>query len=147
MKFMWIMTTIILTATSSCVAALRPPFLQTFVNRHYASTSRQLIQGLSYHTRTFTRHQHFHLGKALAIKGGGNGSDSESTATASVTSTYDATTVVPPVARREEDRVIYAGVAPPGWDPDIPRQAEDSPNPLLDPPVAVPDPYGTRIFM
>ena len=23
----------------------------------------------------------------------------------------------PPIARREEDRVVYAGVAPEGWDP------------------------------
>jgi oligopeptidase B len=48
----------------------------------------------------------------------------------------------PPVARREEDRVVYAGVAPPGWNLDHPRQAEGSANKLLDPPVAVPDPYG-----
>lgn len=48
----------------------------------------------------------------------------------------------PPVARRDADRVVYAGVAPPGWDPTVPRQAESSREALLDPPVAVPDPYG-----
>jgi oligopeptidase B len=50
--------------------------------------------------------------------------------------------VRPPVAPREEDRVVYAGVGPPGWDPKVPRQAEGSPHKLLDPPVAVSDPYG-----
>jgi oligopeptidase B len=50
--------------------------------------------------------------------------------------------VKPPIARREEDRVVYAGVAPPGWNKEVPRQAEGSPHKLLDPPVAVPDPYG-----
>lgn len=48
----------------------------------------------------------------------------------------------PPLARREEDRVVYAGVAPPGWKPEVVRQAESSTEALLDPPVAVPDPYG-----
>ncbi|CAB9519827.1 Dipeptidyl aminopeptidase BI [Seminavis robusta] len=48
----------------------------------------------------------------------------------------------PPVARREEDRVVYAGAAPPGWDPKIVRQSESSKEKLLDPPVPVPDPYG-----
>ena len=47
-----------------------------------------------------------------------------------------------PRARREENRVVLAGVAPPGWNMDIPRQAIDSTEPLLDPPVAIPDPYG-----
>eukprot|EP00529_Nitzschia_sp_RCC80_P010294 CAMPEP_0113510786 /NCGR_PEP_ID=MMETSP0014_2-20120614/38333_1 /TAXON_ID=2857 /ORGANISM="Nitzschia sp." /LENGTH=761 /DNA_ID=CAMNT_0000406783 /DNA_START=92 /DNA_END=2377 /DNA_ORIENTATION=+ /assembly_acc=CAM_ASM_000159 len=49
---------------------------------------------------------------------------------------------VPPVARREEDAVVYAGVAPPGWDSEIPRQANDSTEPMMDPPVAVPNVYG-----
>ncbi|EJK71906.1 hypothetical protein THAOC_06609, partial [Thalassiosira oceanica] len=48
----------------------------------------------------------------------------------------------PPVARREEDRSVFAGVAPEGWDPKMPRQSNDSTEKLLDPPVAVPDPYG-----
>lgn len=48
----------------------------------------------------------------------------------------------PPVARREEDRVVLAGVPPPGWDLDIPRQSLTSNEPLLDPPVPVPNPYG-----
>jgi oligopeptidase B len=38
--------------------------------------------------------------------------------------------------------VVWAGVAPPGWTTSVPRQAIDSTEPLLDPPVAVPDPYG-----
>ena len=50
--------------------------------------------------------------------------------------------IAPPVARREEDRVVYAGVAPPGWDPKIPRKEEGAEYPLMDPPVPVPDPYG-----
>lgn len=52
------------------------------------------------------------------------------------------TNVKPPIARREEDRVVYVGAAPSGWDMNFPRQAEGSPNKLIDPPVAVPDPYG-----
>jgi hypothetical protein len=44
----------------------------------------------------------------------------------------------PPVARREESRVVYAGIAPEGWDPEIPRQAESSTEKLLDPPKPVP---------
>ena len=47
-----------------------------------------------------------------------------------------------PVPRREEDRVFYAGAPPPGWDTAVPRQSEESNEKLLDPPVAVPDPYG-----
>eukprot|EP00536_Pseudo-nitzschia_multiseries_P000997 jgi/Psemu1/179957/e_gw1.12.138.1 len=49
---------------------------------------------------------------------------------------------IPPVARREEDRVIYAGAPPPGWDPQIPRQSADSKHPLINPPIAIDDPYG-----
>lgn len=48
----------------------------------------------------------------------------------------------PPLATREEDRVVYAGVAPPGWDAKLPRQSDGSTEKLLDPPVAIPDPYG-----
>lgn len=47
-----------------------------------------------------------------------------------------------PVPRREEDRVFYAGAPPPDWDLAIPRQSEESSENLLDPPVAVSDPYG-----
>lgn len=51
-----------------------------------------------------------------------------------------------PIPRREEDRVVYAGVAPPGSTVDdeasVPRQSAESTEKLLDPPVAIPDPYG-----
>jgi hypothetical protein len=47
-----------------------------------------------------------------------------------------------PVAERDETLVVYAGVAPPGWNPEIPRQSEDSKEPLLDPPIPIPNPYG-----
>jgi oligopeptidase B len=46
----------------------------------------------------------------------------------------------PPMPRREEDRVAYAGVAPPGWNASIPR-GEDNAT-LMDPPIPIPDPYG-----
>ena len=52
------------------------------------------------------------------------------------------TTLKAPIARREEDRVQYAGAAPEGWRKEVPRQAEGSTEKLMDPPVAVPDPYG-----
>jgi oligopeptidase B len=62
---------------------------------------------------------------------------------ASISSDTTASAVhTPPTARRDEDRVLYAGAAPPGWNPKHPRQAEDSEEALLDPPVAIPDPYG-----
>jgi hypothetical protein len=56
----------------------------------------------------------------------------------------------PPVPRRDESRVAYAGVGPPGRasaaaaaDPPPPiRQSGDSPEALMDPPATVPDPYG-----
>lgn len=32
----------------------------------------------------------------------------------------------PPIAKREEDRVVFAGIAPPGWDAKMPRQSNDS---------------------
>jgi protease II len=47
-----------------------------------------------------------------------------------------------PVPRREEDRVVYAGAAPDGWDESVPRQSEESTEKLLDPPVPIADPYG-----
>ena len=46
--------------------------------------------------------------------------------------------VSPPVARRDENGHVLAGVAPEGWDPKIPRQSESSKEKLLDPPVPVP---------
>lgn len=38
--------------------------------------------------------------------------------------------------------VVFAGVAPEGWDPEMPRQSNESTEKLMDPPVAVKDPYG-----
>jgi oligopeptidase B len=64
-----------------------------------------------------------------------------SSASAAVTASSAAVTK-PPVAERDEDRVVYAGAAPPGWDPELPRQSDESIEPLMDPPVAIPDPYG-----
>ena len=54
----------------------------------------------------------------------------------------DASRIVPPKARREEDRQVQVGVAPPDWDPDLPRQSQESTSPLVDPPRMVQDPYG-----
>ena len=34
--------------------------------------------------------------------------------------------ISPPVARREEDNVCFAGVGPSGWDVNMPRQSNDS---------------------
>jgi hypothetical protein len=39
----------------------------------------------------------------------------------------------PPCAKREEERVFHAGVAPPFWDTSFPRQAETSQEPMIDP--------------
>lgn len=59
---------------------------------------------------------------------------------------------IPPIAKREEDRVVYAGVLPSqsesnadGQTPEkkqLIRQSESSTNKLLDPPRIIPDPYG-----
>lgn len=54
----------------------------------------------------------------------------------------DSNTIVPPIPRRDENRVVYAGIAPPNWDAKMPRQSNDSTEKLLDPPVPIPDPYG-----
>ena len=65
-----------------------------------------------------------------------------STIMASTTQDTSLNLMTPPVARREEDRVVYVGAAPDGWDPKVPRQAESSEESLVTPPVAVADPYG-----
>lgn len=55
-----------------------------------------------------------------------------------------ASTISPPIPRREEDRVVYAGILPkshPGHSTLI-RQSNDSTERLLDPPYPIPDPYG-----
>jgi len=57
---------------------------------------------------------------------------------ASTTTSINNMVVSPPVARRDDDGVVLAGVAPEGWDPKIPRQAESSQEKLLDPPRPVP---------
>ena len=59
----------------------------------------------------------------------------------SSTSTVPPTTT-PPVPPREEDRVVFVGAAPPGWKAELPRQSESSTEELIDPPNALPDPYG-----
>ena len=69
-------------------------------------------------------------------------SNAKNAAVEPTSSSDSLTRVPPPIAEREEGRVVYAGVAPERWNPDVPRQAEDSTEPLLDPPVPVPDPYG-----
>jgi oligopeptidase B len=50
----------------------------------------------------------------------------------------------PPTARRDESRVVYAGkvVSTEDSDNTLPRQSESSTEALLDPPMAIPDPYG-----
>ena len=47
-----------------------------------------------------------------------------------------------PLALRDSGRIVQLGVAPSNWDPDLPRQSQESTIPLLDPPVLLPDPYG-----
>jgi len=61
----------------------------------------------------------------------------------SMTATTSGSSVAtPPVAPREEDRVVYVGAAPPGWKKELPRQSDSSKEKLIDPPIALPDPYG-----
>ena len=84
-----------------------------------------------------TRHHNPH--RAFSTKQSLFGTTQKSTMTTSSTNNSPPT---PPVPRREEDRVVYAGSAPPGWDPKMPRQSNDSTEKLIDPPVPIPDPYG-----
>lgn len=52
------------------------------------------------------------------------------------------TKMYPPIVRRDEGRVIYAGAAPSDWPAEFPRQSESSKETLINPPIAIPDPYG-----
>eukprot|EP00980_Cylindrotheca_fusiformis_P013714 scaffold3526_cov115-Cylindrotheca_fusiformis.AAC.4 len=79
-------------------------------------------------------------GRGKLVSASGTFSSSRRPFQSSARSAMSAAT--PPVPRREEDRVVYAGVAPPGWDASVPRQSRDSKEALLDPPVPIPDPYG-----
>ena len=45
-------------------------------------------------------------------------------------------TILPPLPRRDEERVVYARIGP------NTRQSNDSTEPLMDPPVSIHDPYG-----
>jgi len=57
--------------------------------------------------------------------------------------TTSSSTSKPPVARRDDDRVVLAGKLPEGHpQSDLIRQSETSENVLLDPPRPIPDPYG-----
>ncbi|KAL7508332.1 hypothetical protein ACHAXN_005411, partial [Cyclotella atomus] len=47
--------------------------------------------------------------------------------------------IVPPIPRREENRTVYAGKLPNSY---LLRQSNDSTEPLLSPPISIPDPYG-----
>ena len=75
-------------------------------------------------------------------------SSSSSGPDGTTTTTTSSTTIIsrrePPRPPREEDRVVWAGIAPPGWGDttNIPRQAQESSEPLLDPPIPIADPYG-----
>jgi len=88
----------------------------------------------------FNPHRQPLMRALFATQGGATSISSDSSS--SSTSTSSPSTLQPPLARREDDRVVMAGVAPPGWPSDVPRQSDYSPHKLLDPPVAVPDPWG-----
>jgi oligopeptidase B len=57
-------------------------------------------------------------------------------------SALSAATISPPMARRDEDAVVYAGVAAGDSSSNLVRQAVDSTERLLHPPVPIPNPYG-----
>eukprot|EP00804_Cyclotella_cryptica_P018434 CCRYP_004289-RA/>CCRYP_004289-RA protein AED:0.28 eAED:0.28 QI:84/1/1/1/1/1/2/2306/691 len=80
---------------------------------------------------------------SLAAVHSSNPSFFQMTAHSTSTSASTRTIHVPPVPRRDEERVVYAGVLPPtAADRSLLRQANDSVEPLLDPPRPIPDPYG-----
>jgi len=61
-----------------------------------------------------------------------------------MSSAAKAAVATPPVARRDEDRHVLAGLMPDDHPlkAKLVRQSETSTNPLLDPPKKIPDPYG-----
>lgn len=56
--------------------------------------------------------------------------------TSSSSMTASKSTILPPLPRRDEERVVYAGIGP------NTRQSNDSTEQLMDPPVSIHDPYG-----
>ena len=122
-----------LTSTTFTTAARRP--LSTY---HLPSVFSSLIVQSSFPTSSNAKRHPFYLQKS-------------SIATADTMSPP-----TPPIAKREEDRVVYAGILPPSKQDetssssssnnnkgkDLIRQSESSTNKLLDPPRPIPDPYG-----
>ena len=91
---------------------------------------------LSRSSSSFTRARYRHRPFVTHLFGTSSPSPSSSMTTATQT-------IIPPVPRRDETRAVYAGVSPVGWDTTkAPRQSNDSTESLLNPPVAVHDPYG-----
>ena len=103
------------------------------------AASKSLTTAILFLTRSsssFTQGTRNHPYRAFSTKQFGT------TQKSTMTTSTNSPCPTPPIPRREEDRVVYAGVAPPGWDPKMPRQSNDSTEKLIDPPVPIPDPYG-----
>jgi hypothetical protein len=103
--------------------------------------SSSFIQGL----RGYHHHHHHHLCQVVPFASPfycTKFPPSSATITMTAAATNNHNTIVPPIPRRDENRAVYAGIAPPNWDSKMPRQSNDSTEKLLDPPVPIPDPYG-----
>lgn len=126
------------------VAKLKSLTATIFVTTRQASSfillGKSSFHQHQYHRRVAPHFSHFYTSKKLL--------PSSFFATAVMTAAASSSnnnniSISPPIPRRDESRVVYAGIAPSSnWDSKIPRQSNDSTEKLLDPPVAIPDPYG-----
>lgn len=82
-------------------------------------------------------------GTGMIRAGDGSSSTTTGTTPASMAFTGAGGLPQPPIPRRDEQAVTWVGAAPKDWDSSLlPRQAETSTEPLVDPPVPIPNPYG-----
>jgi oligopeptidase B len=127
------------------VVALADSF--AFVRGSSSITSRVAKRGTTTST-TFTHTKPISFLSSVVLRGGGLRSSSnsmaeESSSSNSNTVTNNGTIASPPTIWRDEERFVLVGnVTESSSSTTSMRQSEESKNPLVDPPVAVPDPYG-----
>ena len=125
------------------VAKLKSLTATIFVTTRQASSfillGKSSFHQHQYHRRVAPHFSHFYTSKKLLP----SSFFATAVMTAAASSSNNNISISPPIPRRDESRVVYAGIAPSSnWDSKIPRQSNDSTEKLLDPPVAIPDPYG-----
>eukprot|EP00537_Pseudo-nitzschia_pungens_P017448 CAMPEP_0172403752 /NCGR_PEP_ID=MMETSP1061-20121228/60540_1 /TAXON_ID=37318 /ORGANISM="Pseudo-nitzschia pungens, Strain cf. pungens" /LENGTH=846 /DNA_ID=CAMNT_0013138277 /DNA_START=1 /DNA_END=2541 /DNA_ORIENTATION=+ len=126
-------TTILLSALSSIP--------RWTVRRGFTATASALLQHYNFNPTALSAKKTIPRRRS-SNKSAGTCSSNKASNLSQLDSAVETMVATPPVPRREEDRVVYAGAAPEGWDPEMPRQANESTEKLMDPPVPVKDPYG-----